>query len=695
MFRCMVTRLDAPSRADLLRRFCPAIASCDTLESVLKCIDEVVRGFVRFERLYLYLKRSGDRREQFISLADGILGRSDFHSKSVMECLIRRLSEQEICSAIPFSATYANTTCTSFALTVARRCVGAILFLHPTSMHISECGMLLLQEITLLAAPSVDQIVHTQASGEKSYSEVLLAINRVFATTASLSEMLHRISAILRKDSIVDSCGFILHDTPCKTLRWAALDLEGRKESKYLGTTSPVDYGYPTSTAFLTRRPALLTGTDFANLMRKNRRGRESDIWLDEGAHTTVAIPLVAQGSVLGIFNASHNHPDLYHSRKIRLLTELGDPISLAVQNVIVLEELNRFKAHTRDTSVSVSSSASSAKLPQLIGRSAAIRDVIRQAEIVARTDTTVLLSGETGTGKEIVARTIHNLSRRNNGPFIKVNCAAIPSTLLESEFFGHEKGAYTGAVSQGIGRMELANNGTLLLDEIGDMPIELQPKLLRVLQEREFERVGGTRPIRVDIRIIAATNRSLQKEVCEGRFRADLFYRLNTFPILIPPLRKRREDIPLLISHFVREISERLGREIENIPPETLTELAMAYWPGNVRELQNVIERAVILSTGRTLECPALEENTALPGTPSDPGSDLSNLYALERKHILRVLRENKGFVARAAVVLGLKRTSLNSRMRRLGITSADLRDLRYALRPHRFAPVNNGVSD
>jgi DNA-binding NtrC family response regulator len=304
----------------------------------------------------------------------------------------------------------------------------------------------------------------------------------------------------------------------------------------------------------------------------------------------------------------------------------------------------------------------------EIVGTSAALRAVLNQVEVVAPTDSTVLILGETGTGKELIARAVHALSGRSNRPFVKLNCAAIPSGLLESELFGHEKGAFTGAVAQKIGRFELAHGGTLFLDEVGDIPLELQPKLLRVLQEQEFERLGSTRTTRVDVRLVAATNRDLAQMSAEKQFREDLYFRLNVFPIRIPPLRDRAGDIPPLVRHYVDKYAQRMNKQIETIPEETMAALCRYPWPGNIRELQNLIERAVILTTGNVLQLQTSELGLSSPIAATNS----STLEDVEREHILQILRETGGVIGGqhgAAVRLGLKRTTLLSKMEKLGI--------------------------
>jgi DNA-binding NtrC family response regulator len=311
----------------------------------------------------------------------------------------------------------------------------------------------------------------------------------------------------------------------------------------------------------------------------------------------------------------------------------------------------------------------------EIVGTSAALTAVLKQVEVVAPTESTVLILGETGTGKELIARALHAASSRSRRPFVKLNCAAIPTGLLESELFGHEKGAFTGAIAQRIGRFELADGGTVFLDEVGEIPLELQPKLLRVLQEREFERLGSTRTLRTDARLIAATNRELQKMVEQRKFREDLFYRLNVFPICVPALRERPEDIPLLVNHFAQRFARRMNRTIETIPAETMAALTRYPWPGNIRELQNLIERAVIVSHGPVLQIPLQDlDNRTAPRR--DNGKD-QTLEAAERTHILAILKETRwvlGGARGAAARLGINRSTLQFRLKKLGIVRPDI---------------------
>ncbi|HEY7161060.1 MAG TPA: sigma 54-interacting transcriptional regulator, partial [Acidobacteriota bacterium] len=352
---------------------------------------------------------------------------------------------------------------------------------------------------------------------------------------------------------------------------------------------------------------------------------------------------------------------------------QVSNQVAIAVENALAYRQIEVLKDRLAQEKLYLEDEIrTEMNFEEIVGDSTSLRQVLQQVETVAPTDSTVLILGETGTGKELVARALHNRSRRKDRTFVKLNCAAIPTGLLESELFGHEKGAFTGAISQRIGRIELANHGTLFLDEVGDIPLELQSKLLRVLQEREFERLGSTTTKQVDVRLIAATNRDLQKMIAENQFRSDLYYRLNVFPVRIPPLRERPDDIPLLVRHFTQKYARRMEKRIETIPSAAMKMLMEWHWPGNIRELENFIERAVILTTNHALNVPLseLSSNDTYKRTPVQ--SETS-----EREKIVRMLRDTKGRVGGpdgAATRLGLKRTTLIARMKELGIDPKEL---------------------
>jgi formate hydrogenlyase transcriptional activator len=381
-------------------------------------------------------------------------------------------------------------------------------------------------------------------------------------------------------------------------------------------------------------------------------------------------LPLIARDRILGMLALGKRDDCAYTQDELDYLAHVSNQITVLIENDLLRAELQKLKAELGEETMYVDYQLpSEASFEEIVGRSSALQRVLRKIEVVAPTDSGVLIQGETGTGKELIARAIHNLSGRRDKPFIKVNCAAIPSGLLESELFGHEKGAFTGAVMRKPGRFEVADKGTLFLDEVGDIPLELQSKLLRVLQEREFERLGSTRTQQVDVRVVAATHRDLKQMVEEGTFRSDLYYRLHVFPLVVPPLRDRREDIPLVVRHYVDKYSKRMNRRIETIPAKSMEVFTNYSWPGNVRELQNFIERAVILSPGSSLRAPLeeLKEDTAPASSTS-----LSTLEEMEREHVLRALRESNwvtGGPGGAAARLGMKRTTLAYRIRKLKI--------------------------
>ena len=381
-------------------------------------------------------------------------------------------------------------------------------------------------------------------------------------------------------------------------------------------------------------------------------------------------LPLVIRDRVLGILALGKPEKTAYTQDEVDFLTQVSGRIAIAIENSLVLSGLRKVMDNFDEERVCPEDEiGSELNFKEIVGRSGALQRVLRQVEVVAPTDSGVLIQGETGTGKELIARAIHNLSERRDRPFVELNCAAIPSGLLESELFGHEKGAFTGAIMRKAGRFEVADKGTLFLDEVGDIPLELQPKLLRVLQKHEFERLGSSRTQQVDVRVIAATHRDLKQMVEDGEFRSDLFYRLHVFPLPVPPLRDRREDIPLLVRHYVDKYARRMNRRIETIPCQAMEAFASYAWPGNVRELQNYIERAVILSPGSKLRPPLAELKQ---GTIRNRSSKLSTLEEVEREHVLRVIRESNWIIGGpngAAARLGMKRTTLAYRIRKLNI--------------------------
>jgi formate hydrogenlyase transcriptional activator len=495
---------------------------------------------------------------------------------------------------------------------------------------------------------------------ERDRLRLLLEVNNAIVAHLETESLFKAISGSLRETLKVDLASLTLWDPESNQLRRQALDLEGSHHIAEQDQLVPME-GTAPGEAFLRRKPVVMSGRELE---------RASYPFLgyliSQGYRSVCAVPLISADRVLGTLNVASRRAHL-DQEEVALLEQVAGQIAIALDNAAAYRHIEELNARLAEEKLYLQDEIrTNYFFEEIVGRSPAIMAVLRQVEIVAPSDSTVLICGETGTGKELIARAIHNRSSRRQSAFVKVNCAAIPTGLLESELFGHERGAFTGAIAQRIGRFELAHRGTIFLDEIGDVPLELQPKLLRVLQEREFERLGSGKTIRVDVRLVAATNADLLRLVEDKKFRADLYYRLNVFPIVVPPLRERPEDIPLLVSYFAQQYAARMGKRIATIPSEAMAQLARYSWPGNIREVQNLVERAVLLSTGSTLEVP-LEALKA--GRERSPGS----LEEVERNHILQVLRETNWVLSGpngAAAKLGLKRATLQFRMKKLGIT-------------------------
>lgn len=423
--------------------------------------------------------------------------------------------------------------------------------------------------------------------------------------------------------------------------------------------------GLPAGEALTTGHPVVVNAPDFTRFPSPVYRRL-----VELGVRSGCSIPLLTPKGALGTLEIARSSGEPFEDTDVELLLQVGRQIAIAIDNSLAYSELARMRDKLATEKLYLEDEI---RLDQnagnMVGESPAFQALLKTIHTVAPTDATVLVLGETGTGKELIARAIHEMSHRHHQSFIKLSCAAIPATLLESELFGHERGAFTGAVSQKLGRFELAHQGTLFLDEVGEIPLELQPKLLRAIQEQEFERLGGSRTIRVDVRLIAATNRDLKAMVEHGRFREDLYYRLHVFPIHVPPLRERRQDIPLLVRHFTQKYAQRMNKRIESIPASTIEFLTRYHWPGNIRELQNVIERSVILTRGPVLQV-AMPEITAFMEGGTGPRVSMDT--GAEREQILKALKDSGGKIGGpngAAARLGLKRTTLQSRMKKLGI--------------------------
>jgi formate hydrogenlyase transcriptional activator len=502
---------------------------------------------------------------------------------------------------------------------------------------------------------------------EKERLEVLLEVSRVLSTDWDLEKLFPRISAVLRRVLRHECAAFSLYDESNHVFVRQALDFP---LGKGLVAAAPaLTKGGPQGRAVAERQAVTFSLEEVAAFQSEPSMTGIAERFLGEGLKSLCCVPLLRPVGTVGALSLASTRADAFRPEDFSLLNQVGAQLAIALENAQTARQIRELKERLAQEKRYLEGTVhTQPNFDEIVGDSPALKDVLDQISTVATSDATVLILGETGTGKELLARAIHRISHRNDKRFIKVNCAAIPTGLLESELFGHEKGAFTGAIIQKIGRMELADGGTLFLDEVGEIPLELQPKLLRVLQDKEFERLGSTRTIKVNLRLIAATNRDLGKSVAEHEFRSDLFYRLNVFPIRAPALRERRTDIPMLVRHFVHKYARRMNRHIETIPAETMNALIKWHWPGNVRELENFIERSVILSKGEVLRAPLAELSITGQSDPSN-----HTLENAEREHIIRVLRDTAGVISGAegaAHKLGLKRTTLQSKIQRLKIT-------------------------
>ena len=577
-------------------------------------------------------------------------------------------------------------------LTTAQRRLGAMGFGRLVPQRITDTELQFMQRVGSQVALAVDnalnfetsQAYQAQLAQERDRLQVLLEVNNVLVSSRELPELFRGIVTSLEKVIHHDYTSLALLEAASGLLKIHALDFSSRPGLFNQEITVPLETT-PSGICFTTGQPLLARGAEidrFSNEIIRTLRA--------EGVQTICCVPLITHGRTFGTLNLASRREDAFPAQDVELLQQVAAQIAIAVENALAFKQIDALKDKLAEEKLYLEEEIRSEfNFEEIVGDSPTLKRALAQVELVAPAGTAVLITGETGTGKELIARAIHNLSPRRQRTFVKINCAAIPGGLLESELFGHERGAFTGALTQKIGRFELADHGTLFLDEVADLPLELQPKLLRVLQEQEFERLGSNRTQRVDVRVVAATNADLAKLVAERVFRSDLFYRLNVFPIHIPSLRERREDVPLLVRYFVQKFSRRLNKTVAYIPADAMDALANYSWPGNIRELENFIERAVLLSPGKELRVPLSElktndvanhdgspaagaESASSFASPMSPASSISTLEEAERQHILRALRQTEWRIAGpkgAAVLLGLKRTTLQARMRKLGI--------------------------
>jgi formate hydrogenlyase transcriptional activator len=512
-------------------------------------------------------------------------------------------------------------------------------------------------------ALSIDAAVNFYLSRQaQDRLTTILDLTNQVVSNLDFYDLLRSISASVRRAMQCDAAAIMLPESNGRELRVHALDFPDSKG--FLTETSmiPIE-GTPPGKVFQSGDPWVLNKLDPADV-NPEFRAKVSR----EGMNSFCDVPLVSRERMLGVLAVASRQENAFGAEEVAFLLQIGRQVAIAVENALVYGEIADLKDKLAQEKLYLEEEIrGEMDFEGIVGQSSALRHVLNLVDTVAPSDSTVLLLGETGTGKELIARAIHERSRRKDRTFVKLNCAAIPTGLLESELFGHERGAFTGAISQKVGRLELADQGSLFLDEVGDIPLDIQPKLLRALQEREFERLGSTKTKRVDIRLVAATNRDLGRMIEDREFRSDLYYRLNVFPIRIPPLRERPEDIPLLVRYFTQKYGRRMEKQIESIPADAMKKLSSSHWPGNIRELENFIERSVILTHGPALQVPIGELAGNGRTAPAAGTRD-----ADDRDEIVRILKLTHGRVAGAdgaATRMGIKRTTLIARMKKLGI--------------------------
>ncbi|MDR3437919.1 sigma 54-interacting transcriptional regulator [Telmatospirillum sp.] len=575
-----------------------------------------------------------------------------------------------------------KSSCT-VPLTTVRRRLGALEFLSTKANAYTPEDVRFMQLVAAQVATSVDNaLVYERVKAsednlarERDHLRTLLEVTNTAVSQLEPEKLIEEISGQIERLAGAEYCALVVYRPAENDFRWEIVRFsrgdDQVKPGRVVSMSDPV-----IARAFRQRKPCTFSYEEMEELSKCNDL---MDSLRRQGIRSLCVLPLISHDATIGVLTVGHLSLDDFCEEDVRFLGEIAGQVSMSLSNTLAYREIRQLRDKLNSEKLYLEEEIREQhNFDEIIGESEKLHQVLEQVELVADSDSTVLILGDTGTGKELIARTIHNLSSRKSHTLVKVNCAAIPAGLLESDLFGHEKGAFTGATSQKIGRFELAHQGTIFLDEIGDIPLELQSKLLRALQEREIERLGSTRPIRVDARVIAATNRDLQQMIADRQFRSDLYYRLNVFPIYIPPLRERPEDIPFLVRYFVKKYARKIKRDIKIIPSDTMNALMRMPWPGNIRELEHLIERAVIVSRGSSLQVPleplspgvvanVCERPLAAPSVPK-----VTTLERMEREHILRVLRDTNGIVGGprgAAVHLGLKRTTLLSKMKRLGI--------------------------
>jgi formate hydrogenlyase transcriptional activator len=677
------------NRYETLRQVSGVIASQADLDTVLENLVRFLAAVVRFEFLAVILHDARRQNSRLYAFGGTLTGRSDIRKETPAAegpTLAMLLKEQKpiivndieketrFADMVEHARTYGVRSVCLLPLTSPRQRLGILVFGTTQQEDYGEEDLKLMSTVAAHVAVAVENALNFEEAQsyqqlltrERDHLRLLLQVNNSVISHLELSELFQAVSSALRDCFHHQYTGLWLFEEGSKQLRCVGMDFPSTRG--FFEKIESVELTPEEIADIRARRPRITTSADIAQLP-----SRVASQVLAEGFRSGVTIPLVAESRPLGVLSLASTEESAFQPGELSLLEQVGNQVALAVANALSYEKVSEARDHLNIQKTYLEDEIRyDHNLEEIVGESRALRETLTKAEVVADTDATVLLMGETGTGKELIARLIHNRSARRDHTFVRLNCAAVPAGLMESDLFGHQRGAFTGAVASKMGRLELAHRGSLFLDEVGDIALELQPKLLRVLQEKEFERLGSTQTKKVDARLIAATNQDLARMVANGKFREDFYYRLAVFPIQVPPLRERRADIPLLVMYFVARYARRMKKTIKEVPNPALRAMAEWPWPGNIRELQNFIERAVILSKGECLEAPLEELKPSHPGRTFMDADKSLNLRAMERETILEALRKTNGRVsgpAGAAALLGLKRTTLQSRMRLLDI--------------------------
>ena len=703
----IISRESTGQRYEAVLRISEALCTCCEPEDLAKNLADEIGNFLHFDHLSLTVLKENSKEIEYLVWGKGPLPLPDLPMEELPRWHAMASGDPQHTANWDTEERYPRFkawakklglgSSVRVPLTTPHRRLGVFGIIRNTVNPFSAEEISFLRLIGRVVAFALDDGLNlrraqsAQASLQTQNDRLQLLLNLTNQITSSLKlrELLREIAPNIREVMQCDVVAVSLVDSTASTSRLYVLDFpHGKgliKEERVLRITGAAQR------VLETLKPAVVNTLDASEVSAEIY-----DALVAEGLKSSCLIPLVNRGRALGILTIARTTAAPFTPYDVEFLTQAAGQMAIAIENALAYHEISELKDKLAQEKLYLEEEIrSEMNFENIVGNSPTLKHVLELVETVAPNDSTVLLLGETGTGKELIARAIHDRSRRKDRTFVKLNCAAIPTGLLESELFGHEKGAFTGAIAQKVGRFELADQGTLFLDEVGDIPIEIQPKLLRALQEREFERLGSTHTRKVNIRLVAATNRDLEKMIANKEFRSDLYYRLNVFPIRIPPLRERKGDIPLLVSYFVQKFAKQMQKRIETISPPVMKGLTAWDWPGNIRELENFVERAVILTRGESLEAPlgelrklnTEETATAARGSGQEDIARIvqETLHALngnkppvddraqkQREEIVRVLAESKGRVGGAdgaAARMGVNRTTLLSRMKKLGI--------------------------